>query len=98
MTKNIDEVEPPEADNGQHANAVLEASPHTAPIPVHMHIAEDDTDEQITAKLRRQGVRLGKGGIAPAVFWPALLVILAVAVFAILAPNAADTTFNAVQN
>ncbi|MGP5664588.1 BCCT family transporter [Glutamicibacter arilaitensis] len=98
MTKNIDEVEPPEADNGQHADAVLEASPHTAPIPVHMHIAEDDTDEQITAKLRRQGVRLGKGGIAPAVFWPALLVILAVAVFAILAPNAADTTFNAVQN
>ncbi|WP_343252130.1 BCCT family transporter [Glutamicibacter sp. BW80] len=63
-----------------------------------MHIAENDTDEQITAKLRRQGVRLGKGGIAPAVFWPSLIVIVAVALFAIFLPNAADTVFKGVQN
>lgn len=98
MTKNIDEVEPPETNDVQGMDEPLEDSPHTAPIPVHMHIAEDDTDAEITAKLRRQGVRLGKGGIAPAVFWPALIVIVAVAAFAIIFPNVADTVFNAVQN
>ncbi|MHC6177684.1 BCCT family transporter [Glutamicibacter sp. X7] len=74
------------------------AHPHTAPIPVHMHIAEDDSDAQITAKLRRQGVRIGKGGIAPAVFWPALLVILGVAIFAILSPTGASTVFSTTQS
>ena len=69
-----------------------------APIPVHMQIAEDDSDEQISAKLRRQGVRLGKAGIAPAVFWPSILVVLAVAVFAVLAPDAAESGFSGVQD
>ncbi|WP_295689699.1 BCCT family transporter [uncultured Brevibacterium sp.] len=60
-------------------------------------IAEDDTDAQITEKLKRQGVRLGRGNVAPAVFWPSLLVILAVAVIAILAPGPTDTALQAVQ-
>ncbi|MGO2053996.1 BCCT family transporter [Glutamicibacter sp. 287] len=98
MTRNIDEVEPPENPDGLGVDETVSDSPHTAPIPVHMHIAENDTDEQITAKLRRQGVRLGKGGIAPAVFWPSLIVIVAVALFAIFLPNAADTVFKGVQN
>ncbi|WP_404286899.1 BCCT family transporter [Glutamicibacter arilaitensis] len=98
MTRNIDEVEPPENPDETEAQDPVSDSPHTAPIPVHMHIAENDTDAQITAKLLRQGVRLGKGGIAPAVFWPALIVILAVAIFAIALPDAADTVFKGVQN
>ncbi|QQY23424.1 BCCT family transporter [Dermacoccus nishinomiyaensis] len=50
-------------------------------------IAEDDDDEVIAEKLRRQGVRLGKGGVAPRVFWPALIVILAVAVLGVAFPD-----------
>ena len=50
-------------------------------------IAEDDDDEVIAEKLRRQGVRLGKGGVAPRVFWPALIVILAVAVLGVAFPE-----------
>lgn len=46
------------------------------PVPDHLHIAENDSDEEIASKLRRQGVRIGRGGIAPAVFWPALGVIV----------------------
>lgn len=100
MTQKIDDSDSAESNSElpRPLDAEPEASPHTAPIPVHMHIAENDTDAQITAKLRRQGVRLGKGGIAPAVFWPALVVILAVAVFAIVLPDTASTTFNAMQN
>ena len=63
----------------------------------HSRIADDDTDEQITEKLKRQGVRLGRGNVAPAVFWPSMLVILAVAVIAIVAPGPTDTVLQAVQ-
>lgn len=98
MAQNTEEVEQPDNGDTLYEEELSEPSPHTAPIPVHMHIAEDDTDQQITAKLRRQGVRLGKGGIAPAVFWPAMVAILAVAIFAIVLPDAAGKTFNSVQN
>lgn len=63
----------------------------------HHQIADDDSDEQISEKLRRQGVRLGRGNVAPAVFWPAMLVILAVALLAIAAPESTDGVLMAVQ-
>lgn len=69
-----------------------------AMVPAHMHIAEHDSDEQIAGKLRRQGVRLGRGGVAPAVFWPALAVIVVVAAVAILAPEATATVFGGIQD
>ncbi|MDI6024260.1 BCCT family transporter [Leucobacter sp. UT-8R-CII-1-4] len=72
--------------------------PETVHLPRSVQIAEDDTDAQITAKLRRHGVRIGKGMISPRVFWPALITILAVSVFAIVAPKVAGQTFNAVQD
>lgn len=72
--------------------------PETVHLPRSVQIAEDDTDAQITAKLRRHGVRIGKGMISPRVFWPALITILAVSVFAIVAPKIAGQTFNAVQD
>lgn len=63
------------------------------PDPIRLHLPRDvsladaDTDDEITAKLRAQGVRIGKGLIAPAVFWPALITILAVALLAIFLPD-----------
>lgn len=63
-------------------------------VKIHDH----DSDEEITAKLKRQGVRLGRGTIAPAVFWPSLIVVLGFALFAIFAPSAADTVLTGTQN
>lgn len=70
----------------------------SAPVAAELHIAEDDSDEQISAKLRRQGVRLGWGGVAPAVFWPALSAILAVALFAVLLPEQTAAAFGGIQS
>lgn len=67
------------------------------PVPRHMHIAENDTDDQITEKLKRQGVRLGKGLIAPRVFWPALIVIVAVVVVAVVFPTGTADVFGNIQ-
>lgn len=63
------------------------------PDPIRLHLPNDvslasaDTDDEITEKLKAQGVRLGKGLIAPAVFWPALITIILVALVAILLPK-----------
>lgn len=51
-------------------------------------IQEEDSDERIMAKLKLQGMRVGAMGVAPAVFWPALTVILGVAILAIAFPDA----------
>ncbi|WP_449279162.1 BCCT family transporter [Leucobacter sp. GX0328] len=71
------------------------------PETVHLHeavqIADDDSDERISAKLRTHGVHIGRGMISPRVFWPALIVIVALVAFAILLPNSAERTFSAVQ-
>ncbi|MCF8571816.1 BCCT family transporter [Gordonia sp. HY002] len=75
-----------------------ELDPSVLAVPSHMHIAEDDSDDEITAKLRRQGVRIGRAGIAPAVFWPALLVIVAVAIVSVVVPDGTATVFNNIQS
>lgn len=89
----------------------MSSSEHTAPSPfpddpdlpdtVHLHaavqISDDDSDERITAKLRTHGVRIGRGMISPRVFWPSLIVILALVAFAIVVPDAAERSFQAVQ-
>ncbi len=67
---------------------VEEAPPQAAPHD------EQDVDEQ----LRRHGVRLGKGGVAPAVFWPAFAIVLAVTLFASIFPGTADSAFGSVQD
>ncbi|MFL0575241.1 BCCT family transporter [Brevibacterium luteolum] len=54
-------------------------------LPDYLQIEEDDADSRIAAKLMAQGVRLNKNGlIAPAVFWPSILLIGLIAVLAIL--------------
>ncbi|WP_084638094.1 BCCT family transporter [Gordonia shandongensis] len=77
---------------------VTEVGSGVLPVPSHMHVAEDDTDEQITEKLKRQGVRLGKGGIAPAVFWPAIIAIVAVCIISVSLPDQTGDFFKSVQN
>ena len=72
--------------------------PDTVHLPQSVQIAEDDSDARITEKLRRHGVHIGRGMISPRVFWPALIVILLVSAFAILAPDSADRVFRSVQN
>ena len=64
--------------------------PTTVHLPREQQIADSDTDAEITDKLRRQGARIGKGTIAPAVFWPSLIVILIFAVLTIIFPQAAS--------
>ncbi|MGO1907199.1 MAG: BCCT family transporter, partial [Brevibacterium aurantiacum] len=74
------------------------------PEPIRLHlprevsIAGDDSDEQITAKLRAQGVRMGKGMVAPAVFWPALIAILGVALLAIFLPDGTSKVLTSIND
>ncbi|MGO1182337.1 BCCT family transporter [Micrococcaceae sp. AOP34-BR2-30] len=68
-----------------------------AELPEHLHIEEDDTDEQITEKLRRQGVKLGKGNITPRVFWPAMISVLAIALAGMFLPEATDNVLQGIQ-
>jgi len=70
------------ADNESETQTPVAAEPDSAPpsdgaqtvvtgeVHPRMKIKDSDTDEEITAKLIKQGVRLGKGTIAPRVFWP----------------------------
>jgi choline/glycine/proline betaine transport protein len=76
---------------------IPESLPDTVALPADLHLTDDDTDEAITKKLLVHGVRLGKGLIAPRVFWPALLVIVVVSAIAIVAPDLTDTVFLGVQ-
>ncbi|GAA1861865.1 BCCT family transporter [Brevibacterium marinum] len=75
---------------------------HPDPVRLHLpqklHIGEGDSDEEIAEKLRRQGVRIGKGMVAPRVFWPALIVIVAVAVLAIALPNGTGKAISGIQS
>ncbi|HLS04420.1 MAG TPA: BCCT family transporter [Actinomycetales bacterium] len=52
-----------------------------------MRIEDEDSDRIILDKLRRHGMRVGKGMIAPAVFWPIIIVVVGLVIFAIVAPD-----------
>lgn len=66
-------------------------------VPRSQRIDNADSDAEITEKLRAQGVRIGKGGISPAVFWPALLIIVAVGLLGVLAPDFTGEVFEGTQ-
>ncbi|GAA1213401.1 BCCT family transporter [Prauserella alba] len=57
----------------------------------------DTTDEHIEHQLVHHGVRLGRGGIAPSVFWPSLIVVAAIALFSVFSPETAGDLWNSVQ-
>ncbi|MDN5877702.1 MAG: BCCT family transporter, partial [Brevibacterium sp.] len=75
-----------------------------SPDPIRLHLpsevslADADSDDEITAKLKAQGVRLGKGLIAPAVFWPSLIAILGVALLAIFLPDGTNTVLTSIND
>src|SRR5690625_2222444 len=75
-----------------------EPDPVELHLPEKLHIGESDTDEAITEKLRRQGVHLGKGLIAPRVFWPALIVIVGIVVLSIAIPEGTGNVISSIQN
>jgi choline/glycine/proline betaine transport protein len=77
---------------------VVMADSGIASVPTDMHIGDDDSDAEIAEKLIRQGVRLGRAKVAPRVFWPALIVVLAVAVVAVVLPRQTAEVFGGIQS
>lgn len=75
----------------------FEVHPAMVGVPPEHHIEELDTDDEITEKLRRQGVRLGWQSLSPRVFWPALVLVLAVVAVAVVVPAGTDTVFGEIQ-
>src|SRR5699024_4375002 len=55
-------------------------------------------DERIREQLRAHGVTLGKGDVAPRVFWPALAIVVGVALFSIIWSDTAGTLWNSIQS
>jgi choline/glycine/proline betaine transport protein len=97
----------PHTDEGSRSDLELgpdeqflfgEPDPVELHLPEKLHIGESDTDEAITEKLRRQGVHLGKGLIAPRVFWPALIVIVGIVVLSVAFPAGTGTVISNIQN
>ncbi|MCP2252954.1 choline/glycine/proline betaine transport protein [Prauserella aidingensis] len=62
------------------------------------HSEREHTDESVDEQLRRHGVRIGRGGITPAVFWPALLVVAGVSLIAIVFPGPTGEVLRSVQS
>ena len=82
---------------GPDISAWPEELHRTVHLPRSQQIATDDSDDEITEKLRRQGARISKGTIAPAVFWPAMAVILGVALLSVLFPESAGDVMETSQ-
>ncbi len=83
-------VDHPEQDSGPSAEELR--------APKGKRVDDQDSDREITEKLRAQGVRIGKGGIAPAVFWPSLVIIVAVGLLGVLAPDFTGEVFEGTQS
>ena len=86
-----------EPTQGSSISERPEDLPRTVHLPRSQQIATDDSDDEITEKLRRQGARISKGTIAPAVFWPAMAVILGVALLSVLFPESAGDVMETSQ-
>ncbi|WP_066635239.1 BCCT family transporter [Serinicoccus hydrothermalis] len=55
-------------------------------------------ETSVEQQLLDHGVKLGPGGIAPRVFWPALVVVAAVALFSAIFTETAGSLWNAIQS
>ncbi|WP_448222338.1 BCCT family transporter [Gordonia iterans] len=80
-----------------HPIPEFEHHPSMAGVPAEHHIEERDSDEEITEKLRRQGVKVGWQSLSPGVFWPALVLVLAVVAVAVIAPTGTGEVFGEIQ-
>src|SRR5699024_12738456 len=75
------------------ATLIADDLPESVHLPRQRRIEDEDSDDEISAKLARHGARIGKGMVAPAVFWPSIIAIVAVVAFAIIAPDLHDRDF-----
>lgn len=55
-------------------------------------------EERINDKLRAHGVKLGPGGVAPRVFYPSLIIVVAVSLFSILFSETAGELWTSIQS
>ena len=91
---------PPDPENtGEDEQSSVIARTHArmADLPQEERLHDEDSDSQVADKLKAQGVRLGRGMITPAVFWPSLIIVGAFAIFGIFFPDAADTALSSAQ-
>ncbi|AXH97488.1 BCCT family transporter [Ornithinimicrobium avium] len=80
------------------AGLLAEQAGRTVHLPPSVHIHDEDPDEVILRKLASHGVHLNRGMIAPRVFWPSLVVVLGVVVFAVVAPELTSRTFGGMNS
>ena len=89
-------------DGAEGTAATMTASdenlPESVHLPTRMRIHDEDDDDAITAKLRHHGVKIGRGLVAPRVFWPSIILVIAVVAFALSAPGLTDTVFSGMNN
>lgn len=64
----------------------------------HDDLDRRTADERVKDQLRAHGVRLGPGGIAPRVFWPSLVIVVAVSLFSIFFSSTAGELWNSIQS
>jgi len=95
--EDFDQANPPTLQNPL-SGLEFELDPAMSSVPTAVFPTEEDDDEKIAEKLRRQGVKLGKGLIAPRVFWPAFIIVLGVAIASIVFPDAMGTAFNSANS
>ena len=94
-------TQPPEPEHieaDKQTETVAQTHARMEDLPAEKRLHDEDSDARIVGKLKAQGVRIGRGMIAPAVFWPSLIVVGAFAVFGIFFPEAADTVLSSTQN
>ena len=89
---------PEQIDAEEQTETVAQTHARMEDLPDQKRLHDEDSDVRIVAKLKAQGVRIGRGMVAPAVFWPSLIVVGAFAIFGIFFPEAADTVLSSTQN
>ena len=89
--------EPGKTGENEQPSTIAQTEAAMEELPEEQRLHDEDSDVRIVGKLKAQGVRLGRGMIAPAVFWPSLIIVGAFAIFGIFFPDAADTALSSTQ-
>src|SRR5690625_3227844 len=79
------------------AEMIANGAQESVHLPIEVQIADEDPDDVTLRKLASHGVRMGKGMIAPAVFWSVIISILAEVAFEFMAPDSTSTVVGGVN-
>ncbi|MYM20932.1 BCCT family transporter [Brevibacterium sp. 5221] len=60
-------------------------------------IDDSGSDDEITEQLRGQGVKIGRGGVTPAVFYPAIGIVVLVTALAMVFPDGTGAVLESIQ-